>query len=110
MRVESYSKNGSKDPAGLAASLERIGDSKKVSREAKMNKLREAARDFESVFVHSLLKSMRDTIPKSDFINGGNAENIYRDMLDDEYSKIMVTRSDFGIARKIYEQFEKTIR
>lgn len=111
MNIQSFSRDTtSKDPASLASSLNRLSGDNKTSREEKLKKLKEASKDFESIFVHSLMKAMRSTIQKSDFINGGNAENIYQDMLDDEYSKTVVKRADFGIAKKIYEQLSKTIK
>ncbi|HBC74272.1 MAG: hypothetical protein A2008_02630 [Candidatus Wallbacteria bacterium GWC2_49_35] len=99
------------DPSTIARKLENISaGGKKISREQKMKQLKEAAAEFESIFVHNLLKSMRSTIQKTNIISGGNAETIYQDMLDENYSKIAVKRSDFGIARKVYEQFSKTIK
>jgi flagellar protein FlgJ len=99
------------DPSTIARKLENISaGGKKISRDQKMKQLKEAAAEFESIFVHNLLKSMRSTIQKTNIISGGNAETIYQDMLDENYSKIAVKRSDFGIARKVYEQFSKTIK
>ena len=101
----------SSDPSAIARKLENISASgKKISREEKIKQLKQTAAEFESIFVHNLLKTMRSTIQKTNIISGGNAENIYQDMLDENYSKIAVQRSDFGIARKVYEQFSKTIK
>lgn len=51
--------------------------------------IKQAAEDFESLFLNIVLKSMRDTVQKSGLIDGGNAEEIYSSMLDDEYAKMM---------------------
>jgi len=99
------------DPSSIARKLESISSGDKAgSREEKLKQLKETAKDFESIFVHNLMKSMRQTVQKTNLISGGNAENIYQDMLDENYSKIVSKRADFGIARKIYEQFSKTIK
>ncbi len=99
------------DPSAIARKLENISTGgKKMTREEKIKQLKETAAEFESIFVHSLLKTMRSTIQKTNIISGGNAENIYQDMLDENYARIAVKRSDFGIARKVYEQFSKTIK
>ena len=45
-------------------------------------KLEAACTEFESLFIHHLFKEMRQTIPKSDFLDGGMAEDIYTDMFD----------------------------
>ena len=64
---------------------------------------KKAAEDFESLFLNIVLKSMRDTVQKSGLIDGGNAEDIYRSMLDDEYSKIMAAQRHTGLADNIEE-------
>ena len=51
-----------------------------------------------------VLRSMRKTINKSKFIDGGNAEEIYRSMLDGEYAKIMAQRGTSGLASAIEKQ------
>jgi Rod binding domain-containing protein len=67
-------------------------------------KIREIAQDFEAIFTELMLKAMRQSVPKSEFIDGGNAEEIYRSMLDSEYSKIMAAQRNSGIAHAL-EQY-----
>ena len=43
--------------------------------------LRRAVADFESLFINQMLKSMRETIGKSELFHGGKAEEIYTSML-----------------------------
>lgn len=63
--------------------------------------IKQVADEFESLFLNLVLKSMRNTVQKSGFVDGGNAEDIYRQMLDDEYSKMMATQRSTGIANQI---------
>ena len=67
-------------------------------------KLKEACRDFEALFIKQMLDTMRKTVNKSDMLNGGMAEDIFEDMIYDEYSKSMADSGDFGIARMMYEE------
>ena len=61
--------------------------------------------EFESIFVKMMLKEMRKTVDRSDsLISGGFAEDIYQDMLDDEYSKTMSKTAKFGLADMLYRQ------
>lgn len=90
--------------------MDKIKNDTTLSNTEKQKKLKDTAKDFESIFVHNLIKSMRSSIPKDRLISGGNAENIYQDMLDEQYSKIIVKRADMGIAKNIYEQFSKSIK
>ncbi len=63
--------------------------------------IKQAAEDFESLFMGIVLKSMRNTVQKSGLIDGGHAEEVYGSMLDDEYSKMMSSQRHTGIADEI---------
>jgi flagellar protein FlgJ len=65
--------------------------------------IRKLANEFESLFLNLVLKSMRQTVPKSELFDGGNAEEIYKSMLDDEYAKMMAEQRTIGIADNIEE-------
>lgn len=67
------------------------------------DEVRGVAEDFESLFLGIVLKSMRDTVQKSGLLDGGNAEDIYASMLDDEYAKSMAAQRHTGIADNIEE-------
>jgi flagellar protein FlgJ len=43
-------------------------------------KLKKACMDFESLFIHQILKSMRQTISETNFFGGGPAEEIFTDL------------------------------
>lgn len=67
------------------------------------DEVRGVAEDFESLFLGIVLKSMRQTVQKSGLLDGGNAEDIYASMLDDEYAKTMAAQRHTGIADNIEE-------
>ncbi|MBI9103071.1 MAG: rod-binding protein [Spirochaetales bacterium] len=68
------------------------------------NKLRETCVDFESIFVKQMLDSMKKTVQKSGLNDGGFAEDIYQDMLYDEYAKEIAQTANLGIADMMYKQ------
>ncbi|MBN2420153.1 MAG: peptidoglycan DD-metalloendopeptidase family protein [Deltaproteobacteria bacterium] len=74
--------------------------------EERDNKLKEACKQFESVFVYEMLKSMRNSIPKTDLFSGGQAEEIYQSMLDQELSKNMAGQGSNSIANILYQQLK----
>lgn len=86
----------------LVNALER----KAVSADAR-EELRKSARDFESIFVNMMLKSMRESVQKSGLLDGGNAEEIYKGMLDQEYSKLMTETGRLGLAETIERQLSR---
>ena len=59
--------------------------------------IKKIAADFESIFLEIVLKSMRDTVPKSELIDGGNGEQIFQSMLDNEYAKSLANQGNTGI-------------
>jgi peptidoglycan hydrolase FlgJ len=73
------------------------------------NQLRKACEDFEAIFVKQMLKSMKSTITKSGLLDGGFAEEIYDDMLYDEYAKKMTKTANFGIANSLYRQLSNDV-
>jgi Rod binding domain-containing protein len=88
--------------AGVQGTGARVADGSPVDRKSK---LFEQCREFESIFVKMMLKEMRNSVDKSDaLLSGGWAEDIYQDMLDDEYSKTMAKTAGFGLADQLYRQ------
>ncbi len=72
-------------------------------------KLMAACQDMESIFIAKMLKEMRATVPKDEWLNGGFAEEIFKDMLYDEYSKSMSKSSSFGISSMLYKDLSKKL-
>ncbi len=66
--------------------------------------LRKACSELESLFIAYLLKEMRATIPKSDFINGGKAEEIYTSMLDSEMARELSSKGGIGLSSILLDQ------
>ncbi len=67
-------------------------------------KLFDASVEFESVFVKMMLKEMKNSVHKEKLIDGGYAEEIFEDMLYDEYSKDISKNESLGMAEQIYKQ------
>jgi len=74
-----------------------------------LSKLKEVAEEFESIFVNMLLKEMRKTVDKTDFLHGGMVEDIFEDMLYTEYSKKIAKDMNLGIAKKVVELYKDYI-
>ena len=69
--------------------------------------LRSVAEDFEALFVKQMLGSMRSTLdPESDLLHGGLSQDIFEDMLYDEYARVMAKTGSIGIADMIYNQLK----
>ena len=73
-------------------------------------RLRTVATEFEALFAKQMLDAMYATLsPESDMFNGGMAEDIFRDMLNQEYSRMMAAEGSLGIADLIVDQFSDAV-
>jgi flagellar protein FlgJ len=96
------------------SSLNHVYQNQRVGRQLKSIKnhtadkddprLRAACVEMESLFLSHLFKEMRATIEKSDFINGGQAEEIFTSLLDVEISKKMSAAGGIGLSAILLEQ------
>ncbi|MGL4370183.1 MAG: rod-binding protein [Spirochaetota bacterium] len=89
-------------------------DEKKLSardahRKKQEAKLWDACIQTESLFVNQMLKEMRKTVHKGDILNGGQTEEIFQDMLYDEYAVSISKTSNLGIAKSMYDQMSKIL-
>ena len=69
--------------------------------------IRAASREFESLFMHQLFKSMRATISKDEgsLSEAGMGGEMFTDMLDMEYAKTASENGGIGLADLVAEQF-----
>lgn len=74
--------------------------SKKSSEE---QKLKEACDGFEEIFVHKMFQVMRSSSPKDGIMSGGRGEEIFQDMLDENYSKTITKNGSLGLSKVIYK-------
>ncbi len=80
-------------------------ESGKTTSDLKSNaQLEEACSGFESLFIYILLKEMRATIPKSGFMSGGKAEEIYTSIMDSQLAKEISLKGGLGLASIIRDQ------
>lgn len=66
-------------------------------------KLKDACIDFEAIFISKMLEGLRKTVDKSGFMDGGIVEEIFQDMLWNEYAKSMAQSQRLGIAEMLYK-------
>ena len=94
MKVES---SGMNTPYPLRAAVKKPVD--------KGSELYKACEDFEALLIKQMLNVMRKTVNKGDSIlYGGMSEDLFEDMLYDEYAASMARTAGFGLAETIYRQ------
>ncbi len=72
-------------------------------------KLWDTCIEAESLFVNKMLKEMRKTVDKGEWLHGGYAEEIFEDMLYDEYSLQVSKNSNLGMAKLLYNELSRKI-
>lgn len=75
----------------------------------KTSELYKVSQEFEAIFIKQMLNVMRKSVSKTGLLDGGMAEEIFEDMLYDEYAQKMAESGSFGIADMIYRQLDITV-
>ena len=72
----------------------------------KEQRLRGATQDFEALFLHSLLKQMREgaQIEGASLFGDSPAQQVFTDMLDQEYARVMSESGGIGFGEMLFQQ------
>ncbi len=70
--------------------------------------LREACREFEEYFANQMFQEMRKTVHSGGLIPKSQGEEIFEDMLYEEYSKEIAKGQGIGITQMMFEQLSNT--
>jgi Rod binding domain-containing protein len=89
-------------------SVEKNSQVNKEDKEAYNKRLRSACDGFEEIFVHKLFQVMRSTTDKDTLLYGGRGEEIFQDMLDENYAKLITQSRALGLSNLIFEQTKKS--
>lgn len=95
---------------GINQSLVDLNGAKALAERVKHSpsheKLVKAAKEFEGVFMDIVMKSMRNSVTKSDVFGDSSKTDFFQGMLDSEYSKLTTTRQSTGLAAAMVRQLE----
>ena len=68
--------------------------------------LKQLCQDFEAIFIHSLFKEMRETIPDEGYLEKSQGAEWFQDIMDMEAARSMARKGGLGLAQMIYENFQ----
>ena len=71
--------------------------------------LRKTCQEFEAIFVQSMFKAMRSTVPAGGLFQGGMAQDSFQDMMDLEVAKASAEQGRLGIAEALYRQLHRDV-
>ena len=86
--------------------LTQLGDLANPRRSKNHEQLESLSKQFESIFVQQLLKSMRSTVQKTGLFDS-HATNMYESLHDEEMSKLMTKKKGIGLADIIYKDLAR---
>lgn len=73
-------------------------------------RLRQAARDLEGVFVSQLFQAMRATVPRGEGLFEANPiEETYTSMLDEMLGQLAAERMQGGLGEALYRQLSRRL-
>ncbi|MHA1599431.1 MAG: rod-binding protein [Alphaproteobacteria bacterium] len=65
---------------------------------------RQAAEDFEAVYISQMLSPMFDSLDNDGYFGGGPGDDIYRSMLVEQYGKSIAQAGGFGLADAVQRE------
>lgn len=93
-----------------ADAVERTSVSARGQSADKTTQLREAAKDFEALFIGYMLTVMRETIEESGLTEKGMGKTIYTELFDQEVARSLATKSPLGIADLLIRQYSDRLQ
>lgn len=66
--------------------------------------MEKAAKDFEALLLHQMIQSMAATVPKGGLIDGGNEQELYKDMFNEALANDIASGDGIGIKEVILKE------
>jgi len=77
--------------------------------ERELKRLKQAADDFEQIFVNIMLKEMYKNVGDKGLLDGGDYQKMFKDMLIEERAKELSRSGNLGLAKQMYDQLKGTV-
>jgi len=76
----------------------------------KEKELKKACAGFEAIFLNTMIKSMRESLPGDALFNESNGTNIYKSMYDQYLAEeLSNSTTSVGIKEFLYEQLKESL-
>ena len=97
---DSMTLSGARGVESSAERMVRISNAKKPD----PAQVKAAAQEFEAVFMSQMLEHMFAGVETNELLGGGDAEDIYRSMMVEEYGKLTAKSGGIGVADHVTRQ------
>lgn len=96
------------DPdAGFSGTVSKGDLSRMIGQGGDEKALKKASKEFAGVFVGQMLKVMQSTVEKCEIGHGGKGEEIFQDMLNDEFARTIAYSDNYGISNLVYKSLKQ---
>ena len=72
------------------------------------DELKKSCQEFEAIFIRTLIKSMRATVPDGGLLEKNTDSQVFEEMMDGELATQTAKRGEFGIAEALFRQLYQT--
>lgn len=93
-----------REQAASANSQQALQQLQSATKERTQGEITEATEEFEAVFISQMLRNMYSGIEVDPVFGGGYAEEVFRDVLLDEYGRVMAKSGGVGISDMVQQQ------
>jgi len=87
----------------LAQTVAPVDQAKQLNRNNAVE-LKKTCQEFEAIFIRTLIKSMRATVPDGGLLEKNTDSEVFEEMMDGEIASQTAKRSEFGIADALFRQ------
>ena len=84
------------------------GHPNKLNSDKQLKELKEISNQFESIFINQILKQSRQNKIKNGLFDS-KAISTFNSMIDEQYSKILSKKTNFGISDALFNQFKSQV-
>ncbi len=68
--------------------------------------LRETSQQFEAIFIQTMFKAMRSTVPDGGLFKKGMSQGAFIDLMDGEVAKSAASQGGIGIGEALFRQLQ----
>jgi len=76
-------------------------------RQVKKSGLRKACAEFESIFIHYMLRAARKALPEDGLFDNTNESKIYKSMMDEQMARAVTKGRGLGLGELLYNQLSE---